>query len=353
MVALGKTWADLEATPREVSWRAIRSLRADPPGHARGSRQATFAMALEQAEQLFTAAAAIDPAARPLPLFYGLSQAGRALVAARTLGDPWKSSSHGIGEARENGATTTVADFKIEPRAGKTGAFTLVAGALASSALPGPTRLGDLWPLLPDTQRFELPNSGPRRLLNIQVNGYRSDNAPISAEISGLPSDLGIERRPDDDPSAPRADWAEEEQRVRDFLSNYPGLKGYKFGTGGGQPIAFRPMDDGTAIVAIHWPNDSKDSSTPEQLSKRVATSYMGHTNAYPCLDASGQPIHPLVVWWATLFGLSILARYEPETWGRAIDINTSHEAVAIEHTLNAALDSVPELLNRVLTNNA
>lgn len=310
-------------------------------------------MALEQAEQLFTAAAATGPAARPLPLFYGLSQAGRALVAARTPGDPWKPRGHGIGEAAGNCTTTSVADFKVEPRTGKAGAFALVADALASSALAGPTRLGDLWPLLPDTRRFELPSPGSHRLLNIQVNTYRAGNDPVSAEISGLPADLGIERGPDDDPSTPRADWAEEEERVRDFLSHYPGLNGYEFGTGGGQPIGFRPMDDGTALVPVHWPNHPDDPTTPEQLSKRVATSYVGHTNVYPCLDASGQPIHPLVVWWATFFGLSILARYEPETWGRAIDINTSHEAVAVEHILDAALDSVPELLYRALTDDA
>lgn len=349
MVTLGKTWADLEATPREVSWRAIRGLRADPPGHAGGARQATFTMALEQAEQLFSAAVTTGPAARPLPLFYGLSQAGRALAAARTPSDPWKPRSHGIGEASGNSTAATVADFRVEPRKGNPGAFALVADALASSALPGPTRLGDLWPLLPDIQRFALPSSGPHRLINIQVNTYCADNDPINAEISGLPADLGIERHPDEDPSAPRADWALEEQRVRNFLSNYPGINGYEFGTGGGQPIGFRPMDDGTAIVAVHWPNGPDAPSTPEQLTRRVATTYFGHTNSYPCLDASAQPIHPFVVWWATLFGLSILARYEPETWGRAVDINVSHEAVAIEHILNTALDSVPELLYRAL----
>jgi hypothetical protein len=353
VVKLGKTSADLEATPRAVSWRAIRSLRADPPGRAGGARQATFVMALEQAEELFTAAAATGPAARALPLFYGLSQAGRALFATRTPGDLWKPRGHGIGEGSGNSTGIAVADFEVEPRPGRAGAFALVAEALASSALPGPTRLGDLWPLLPDTQRFALPSSGPHRILNIQVNTYRSNDDPINAEISGLPADLGIQRGPDDDPSAPRADWAEEEQRVREFLAHYPSLNGLKFGGGGGQPIGFRPMDDGTALVAVQWPNDPENACTPEELSKRVATSYVGHANAYPCLDTSGRPIHPLVVWWATLFGLSILARYEPETWGRAIDINTSHEAVAIEHILNAALDSVPELLYRVLTDDA
>lgn len=352
MVKFGKTYTDLAATPRTVSWRALRSLRADPPGLAGGERQATFVMALEQAEELFTAAAAAGPAARALPMFYGLSQAGRALVATRTPGDQWKPRVHGIGEWSGNRANVTVADFEVEPRAGRTGAFALVAEALASSALPGPTRLGDLWPLLPDTKRFELPNSGPHRLLNIQVN-YCSGDHPINAEISGLPADLGIQRSPDDDPSTPRTDWAEEEQRVREFLIRYPSLSGLEFAGGGGQPIGFSPMEDGTALIAVHWPNDIGSPCTPEQLSKRVATSYVGHTNVYPCLDTSGQRIHPLVVWWATLFGLSILARYEPETWGRAIDINTSHEAVAIEHILDAALDSVPELLYRVLTDDA
>ena len=207
MVILGKTWADLEATPREVSWRAIRSLRANPPRHAGGSRQATFAISLEQAEQLFTAAVTTGPAARPLLLFYGLPQAGRALVAARTPGDPWQFRGHGIGEAKGDGTATAVADFKVESRNGKAGAFALVADALTSSSLPGPTRLGDLWPLLPDTQRFELPNCGPHRLLTIQVNAYRDVMAPINAEISGLPAHLGIERSVDAHPSAPRADW--------------------------------------------------------------------------------------------------------------------------------------------------
>jgi hypothetical protein len=38
-------------------------------------------MAFEQAEELFAAAAATGPAARALPLLYGLSQAGRAILA--------------------------------------------------------------------------------------------------------------------------------------------------------------------------------------------------------------------------------------------------------------------------------
>ena len=82
---------------------------------------------------------------------------------------------------------------------------------------------------------------------------------------------------------------------------------------------------------------------------RRLTFRYAGCRNAYPSLDGSPRPIHPLVVWWAVLFGLSILARYEPESWGIAIDVNRSPDAVPIEHLLEAALDTVPELLHRTL----
>ena len=300
MARLGSEWADMGATPRAESWRGMRSLRADPPGLAVGDRKATFVMALEQAEQLFIAAENTGPAARPLPLFYGLSQAGRALLATKVPGDPWRPRSHGIGEVRGGVAAPTVADFEVEPK--KFGAFPMVAQALSSSGLRGPTRLGDLWTLLPDTSRFEIPKSGPHRLLNVVADSYRTDGT-IEVELSGLPPHLGVPRSPDDDPSGVRSDWGEEEARVRDFLSHYPSLTGYDM--------------------------------------------------AYPCLDGGDRPLHPLTVWWAVLFGLSVLARYEPETWGRAIDVNGSREAVALEYILEAALDSVPELLYRVFTGDA
>lgn len=53
-------------------------------------------MALEQAEQLFAAAAVTGPTARPLLLFYGVSpQAGRALTAACIVENVWKPRGHG------------------------------------------------------------------------------------------------------------------------------------------------------------------------------------------------------------------------------------------------------------------
>jgi hypothetical protein len=45
-------------------------------------RRATYAAALEQAEQQFTAAAQVAAESGAINLFYGLSQAGRAIACA-------------------------------------------------------------------------------------------------------------------------------------------------------------------------------------------------------------------------------------------------------------------------------
>jgi hypothetical protein len=67
----------------DLVWGRLRATRWDPPGAASESaerRRTCFA--LEQAEQMFRAAAGVGPATRPLLVFYGLSQAGRAIAAA-------------------------------------------------------------------------------------------------------------------------------------------------------------------------------------------------------------------------------------------------------------------------------
>ena len=60
--------AVLRAAPlgSDESWQHLRAMRAQPPGRATsGERRRVFGSALEQAEQLFLAAAAVGYAARP------------------------------------------------------------------------------------------------------------------------------------------------------------------------------------------------------------------------------------------------------------------------------------------------
>ena len=63
----------------EEAWARIRMTRATPPAAATfdDNRLDTYVTALEQAQQMFAAAIASGVTARPLLIFYGLSQAGR------------------------------------------------------------------------------------------------------------------------------------------------------------------------------------------------------------------------------------------------------------------------------------
>lgn len=76
----------------------IRALRAtfNPSGDDE-RRRLVFIGALGQFDELMTAAASVGPASRPLPLYYALNQAGRAIVAQRQMRDqPWEPKSHGL-----------------------------------------------------------------------------------------------------------------------------------------------------------------------------------------------------------------------------------------------------------------
>lgn len=59
------------------------------------ARKQTFAAAMAQFEEQFSAAKAVTAATRPLNLYYGLAQAGMAIAAAYAP-DPWSFSRHGL-----------------------------------------------------------------------------------------------------------------------------------------------------------------------------------------------------------------------------------------------------------------
>jgi hypothetical protein len=75
-------------------WDLIRLSRSAPFGRANKNKAtaATYQAALQQFEELMIAARSTGPAGRPLLLFYALSQAGRAVVAAKDgkgTHEPW------------------------------------------------------------------------------------------------------------------------------------------------------------------------------------------------------------------------------------------------------------------------
>ncbi|MBE1456954.1 hypothetical protein H4W79_001168 [Nocardiopsis terrae] len=92
----------------------------------------TYQFGLEQAEQLFRQAATASPAPRPLPLFYGLNQAGRAIAAATSTAtdDDWKLTGHGI---RAKNLSDQLPDVQISTEApGTKGSFARLSQFLGS-----------------------------------------------------------------------------------------------------------------------------------------------------------------------------------------------------------------------------
>src|SRR6266487_4757283 len=78
------------------------------------ARKRTFSAALQQFEELLQAAEAVGPASRPLPLFYALSQAGRAITAARCVRN-WELRGHGLQMPDASGAPLLKRIIKPNP----------------------------------------------------------------------------------------------------------------------------------------------------------------------------------------------------------------------------------------------
>jgi len=79
-----------------------------------------------------------------------------------------------------------------------------------------------------------------------------------------------------------------------------------------------------------------------------MGSRYRGNQYWFPTLG--GQRLHPLIAWWAVLYTLSMLARYEPQRWAAMIRVDASPWAVPLEHLLNVALDALPEVIFAALS---
>ena len=116
---------------------------------------------------MFRAAAGTGVATRPLLVFYGLSQAGRAIAAAAASAgaDGWELEGHGIACVAQ---TLRGPLPGVRVQAGKGGAAPAVSCACRSCSArrcgPGePLALSLLWDLLPDNRLTPLDDTGRSR----------------------------------------------------------------------------------------------------------------------------------------------------------------------------------------------
>ena len=134
------------ATP-EV-WTRLRTTRAAQPGYAASTeaRRRTYSAAMEQFEELMRAADQVGSAARPLPLFYALSQAGRAVAAAHA-DEPWQLRGHGL-QLKDEGRP--LLNRRVNPGRGPNASFRRVTEATGSDVLEQPVTVNALCASLPE-----------------------------------------------------------------------------------------------------------------------------------------------------------------------------------------------------------
>lgn len=335
-----ESWFHLAARQSEQSWRALRRRRANPPRMASsGLRQKTFRAALEQAEQQLRAAAVIGYDSRPLNLFYGLSQGGRALAAASPLllGQDWRLQGHGLRHV-DSGEGVDVTAVTIKSDEKKDASFRRVSLALGSPQI-GQVSLGELWPLMYETTIGQ--PLGDVRYGPLVVEKKETQKRDDFAEHVVLDTARMIA------PSAMVATPLHERPELAAFLARYPATRGSVMGWVWPTPLGGLPSRWGEdALLMLEWQDHRDVREVPEHILDRRLARYRGKDLALPAIAGSQETLHPLMVWWQVLYALSMLARYEPARWTKMIDVDSCDQAVAIEYVLDTAIDAVPDLLD-------
>src|SRR6266536_1053113 len=313
------TWGDIatiSVSKRDESWRTLRRMRSSPPGAAGvdEARAATFQAALEQSEQLFRAAEAVGPEVRPMLVFYGLSQAGRAIAAAspRLSDKEWRLTGHGVS-VKETRDQVNIGKVAIEAHKG--GSPQAVAAALGSRFLPpkASVQLEELWLLIPEANEELLPALWDIEWRRPALRFSASERSEAhkgwdKVTLTGAPAAVANAR---------------DAKAVTKWLSGYPTLEGWQAGSerGSDKPEVTVSIPGGINVV-VYWPYPKDESQHFEPVYIQRAVWYRRQWWVLPAVAGLDRPIHPLLAWWAVLLALSSLARYEPEAWARMTKVD-------------------------------
>ncbi|GAA1854268.1 YaaC family protein [Actinomadura bangladeshensis] len=308
-------------------WRDLRALRSEPPNSvSTDSKKKIFSASLEQSEQYFRAAEEVGYETRPVLAFYGLSQMGRAIAAAthrdrHSSPNDWQLSGHGIRVPGISQLASGIGTLVVRDQ-GK-GSFTQLAHLLRSPSLTKGTTLASVWNSIPEASGHNLPGGDdhPALWLNEGSDKTRNDWGDF-----GPPSVIILDGVPENIPSLVK------------FMARYPaiwppdGMPQYRHE----RPLRHGPHGQ-VYISSLH-----------EYVHGGFVTMhgfpYRGKLVALPTVSDNDAAMHPILSWWAVLFALSMLARYEPATWAAAINVDGSRDAVPIENLLDEVTSTIPSL---------
>jgi hypothetical protein len=311
---------------RSIVENQIRMTYAVPPALAAQDeqRRRTYTASILMFEQLLAAARSVDYLTRPLPLFYALSQAGRAVVAA--YGAPQHPRGHGLAA---NSIREPITHMTVKPRG--TGLFQAVAAHLASpDGLRGPVELGALWSALPDLADSSHGDSSWTPALFVWPE---DENPTAMQKVAQYQGTVVV-------PDAVRGDLG---QNLGERLRSYPHarfIEPMKLQGSAGLTLRVTPRGPG---VPCNFVQRGGDGQATKWYSPRSVPEHR-YTNEHwliPRVGESEDFLPPLLLWWVLLFGLSLLARYEPATWRASLDVEQPL-AVPLEDLLDEALVAVP-----------
>jgi hypothetical protein len=307
----------------------IRASRAAPPGLAQeDERRSVYSSALVQFEELMGAARAASPQTLPLSLFYALSQAGRAIAAARLEGE-WRLQGHGLESSDLDAEDLCRVRIRTKPtKKRRPDSFSGVCRATGAEPLRGSTTIGELWASLPGLEKL-LPELEERKPLHVEVLGMGNSPLEDATKVRATVAPL----------------QAKSVSAARKALAKYRcGSEAEVFDMQHIAPIhKFTGYGEG---VAVWWPSGATDSHGHWLATGRLAPLdlYTEQHWLRPLLGG-GTPLSDLMTWWALLHALSMLARYEPSAWARALAYDSSYLAAPLAELLRCGVELVPQLV--------
>jgi hypothetical protein len=310
-------------------------------------RQQTFAAAMTQFEEQMVAAKIVSPATRPLNLFYGLAQAGMAIVAAHALGQ-WSFSRHGL---KLVDTSQELEEIQVRPEGD--GAFQRVAATVGSAQIVKPVCIGTLWSSLPDLIDFAALSGTPKPTAlpivpdprgggtvsvgRIPVETYYNEPAAVRIRMKAPPTDAsGLEA------------WAAE------LMKHYPALRNWKIDASEWPIYNVAPGDE--IWIRMWLPGSAGDRTIPAKEWSLIIDSvgpeyrYLSERYLRPSIEGDDKPPpSPLMTWWLLLYSFSMLARYQPRKWTRLLDLDKPGPAASLQLYLEAALSAIPHLVLEAL----
>lgn len=205
--------------------------------------------------------------------------------------------------------------------------FTGVANASRSPLFSERADIQSLWASLPEVVDLlaSPPEVAPLLLVPEDIN------VPVKAwpRLSGVI--VGFRGEPDDLPS-----YLEE---------HFPTAAGVSLLRFQGLPSVPEHHTDYGPGYSVWWPAEAPNFAGHLRTLQRVAPGAEHFGPQWLRPSVSGVALSPLMTWWALLFALSMVARYEPAGWMAALDYDHSGLAAPLAQLLDTGLDQVPELV--------